>query len=78
MDEQVWRLTLSLIDATGKKEIDEFLDFRSRESAETAIQPFERDGERGTSKVFCVTNEDGEYIEFKGGHIRRHSVKKIL
>jgi hypothetical protein len=51
MDEQVWRLSRSSIDAIGKKEIEDFLDFRSREAAEMAIQPFERDANRDTGRI---------------------------
>lgn len=63
-------------DATGKKEVTEKLSFPSKEAAEAAIAPFRGDSDRGTGKVFTITNEHGESVEFRGQNWIRHTLKR--
>lgn len=73
---QEWLLTLYFLDATGKKEVANSLDFRSAAAASDAMAPFIADADRSTRKVFRIENEDGEYIEFLGATWRRHTLKR--
>lgn len=77
-ENEAWRLTLDLRDVTKKKEVQRYLDFDSLEAAEAQVKKFRESRDNDSTKVFRMTNEDGEYIEFRGCDWARHSVKKVL
>lgn len=75
-NEELWTLTMVFRDATGKKEVTERLSFHTREEAEAAIAPFKADSDNKTTKIFRISNPQGEYIEFRGHNWIRHTVKR--
>ena len=74
--DEIWTLTMYFLDATGKKEVAEKLSFASKQALDDALKPFQGDHENKTGKIFRITNESGEYIEFRGQHWRRNAIKK--
>jgi hypothetical protein len=71
-----WLLTIDLLDATKKKEVSRSLSFRTREVAESEVKKFTESKSNGTTAIFRIVNEDGEYQEFRGCDWQRHSLKK--
>ena len=63
-------------DPTGKKEVNEWLSFASKESAEAQVLAFKNDGDNRTGKIFTIRNEAGESVEFRGQDWIRHTLKR--